>query len=572
MKNREIADIFSQMADLMEILGEDRFRVNSYRKAGRTVQELAEPIEEVAAAGKLEDIPGIGRSTAAKINQYLQTGKVEAHQELLAKVPAGVAAMLKVGGLGPKTAAKLWKEGGITTVEQLKAALSDPQKLEGISGIGPKKAQQLLESLEFAEKVSGRSLLGEAQELAEALVAAVEAAKGAQRVEIAGSLRRGKETIGDIDLLCQAGAKAAGKIIAAFTSAPAVQRVLAAGGTKGSVVLEGGTQADIRVVDRKSFGSALMYFTGSKDHNVALRELAIKRGLKLSEYGLFKGDKQVAGADEEEVYKALGLAFIAPELREERGEIQAAVKGKLPKLLRLEDIHGDMHMHTNASDGLNSIEEMIQACRDRGYAYMVISDHSKSQIQAHGLDENRLASQIEQVKAAAKRFKDIAVLTGVEVDIFKDGSLDFGPDVLGELDFVTASPHSALSQGAEQATKRLLRAIEQRCVHCIGHPSGRLINARAGMELDIEAIAKAAAANDVALEINADPHRLDLRDVHVRVAVEAGAKLVISTDAHSIASLGLMRYGVMTARRGWATAKDVINTYSLAELRKWLRR
>ncbi len=571
MKNQELADIFSRMADLMEILDEDPFRVASYRRAGRVIQDLSEPIEEIAAAGKLEEIEGVGKSTAAKIQQYLTTGKIQAHQELLGKVPPGVAEMLAIPGLGPKTAAKLWRQGKITTVEQLKAALAEPEKLVGVPGMGAKKAQQLLESMAFLEKSAGRALLGEADQRAGALIQSVRRAKGAQAAEVAGSLRRGKETIGDIDLLCQAPARSAQAIIQAFTRSPAVQRVLAEGETKGSVVLEGGMQADLRVVEKGSFGAAWMYFTGSKDHNIAMRERAIKKGMKLNEYGLFRGSRRVAGANEKGIYTALGLDFIEPELREDRGELEAAEKGKLPTLVELDDIRGDLHMHTNASDGLNTIEEMIQACRARGYAYMAIADHSKSQIQARGLDAKRLARHIRAIQKAAQSYKkDIWVMTGIEVDIFKDGSLDFPPEVLAELDFVTASPHSALSLDAAQATRRLILAIEQPYVHCIGHPSGRLINARAGMELDIQAIAEAAAANRVALEINADPHRLDLRDVHVRSAVQAGAKLVINTDSHSIASLDLMRYGVITAKRGWATARDILNTYTPSELKKWL--
>ncbi|MCJ7543864.1 MAG: DNA polymerase/3'-5' exonuclease PolX [Phycisphaerae bacterium] len=570
MKNRELADVFSQMADLMEILDEDPFRVASYRKVGRVLEELTDAIEDIAAAGRLETLGGIGKSTAAKIAQFLATGRVQAHQELLGKVPSGVAAMLEIPGLGPKTAAKLWRQGGITTVEQLKIALASPEKLAGVPGMGAKKARQLLESMAFLDRSAGRALLGEASALAESLVQAIEAAKGAQRVVIAGSLRRGKETIGDIDLLCQAPAKAAGGIIQAFTRAPAVRRVLAAGETKGSVTLEGGMQADLRVVDKKSLGAAWMYFTGSKDHNVALRDWALRKKLKLNEYGLFRGRRAVAGASEDEVYAALGLKFIAPELREDRGEIAAAAEGKLPRLLSPKDIRGDMHMHTTASDGRNSLEEMIEACRARGYAYMVIADHSQSQVQARGLDAKRLRQQVQVIRRLAAACKDIWVMTGIEVDIFKDGSLDFPPDVLAELDFVTASPHSALSQDSAGATRRLIRAIEHPCVHCIGHPSGRLLNARPGMELDIQAVAEAAAANRVALEINADPHRLDLRDLHVRAAVEAGATLVINTDSHSVDSLLLMRYGVMTARRGWAEPKDVLNTCTGAELKKWL--
>ncbi|MHC4295021.1 MAG: PHP domain-containing protein, partial [Planctomycetota bacterium] len=372
--------------------------------------------------------------------------------------------------------------------------------------------------------------------------------------------------------LCEASKAAAPKIIETFTSAQDVQRVLASGSTKGSVVLTGDVQADLRVVESKSFGAALSYFTGSKEHNVRLRELAIRKGLKLNEYGLFDGEKQIAGKSESEIYEALDLAFVVPELREDRGEIDAAVAHKLPELIELKDIRGDLHVHTNASDGHNTIGEMIEAAQARGYKYLAICDHSKSQIQANGLDEKRLAGHVEAIRAAAKEYKDIVVLAGCEVDIFKDGSLDFAADVLGELDFVTASAHSALSQGRSDATARTIRAIETPGVHCIGHPSGRLINKRAGMELDIDEIAAAAAANDVALEINAHYWRLDLRDVHVRAAIAAGAKMLINTDAHDISDLDMMLYGVTTARRGWATPADVINTWSSAKLRKWLQR
>ncbi len=571
MKNQEIADIFSQMADLMELLGEDRFRVNSYRKAARTVGELTEPIEEVAAAGRLEEVPGIGKSTAEKIHQYLQTGKIASHQELLGRVPPGLPALLAVAGLGPKTVAKLWKQAEVVDIETLKAVLADPERIEHVERMGPKKARQILESLAFMAGSAGRSRLDEAEALAESLIAAVKKSKGVGRVIAAGSLRRGRETVGDIDLLCEGSVSAAEGIIEEFTSAENVQRVLAKGGTKGSVVLAGGVQADLRVVGGQSFGAALLYFTGSKEHNVRLRERAVKQKMKLNEYGLFKGDEQIAGQREEDIFEALGLAFVPPEMREDRGEVEAAAKDALPKLLDLKDIRGDLHMHTVASDGLNTIEEMIRACRQRGYKYLAICDHSKSQIQAHGLDEQRLAEHAEAIrKTAGEKFPDMLVLVGIEVDIFKDGRLDFEADVLGELDFVTASPHSALSMPRREATARLIKAIDHPNVHCLGHPSGRLINTRAGMELDIEELAAAAAANNVALEINAHPQRLDLRDTHVRAAVQAGARLAINTDAHHTEHLDLMTYGVRTARRGWAEAADVINTYSPMKLRKWL--
>ena len=351
-----------------------------------------------------------------------------------------------------------------------------------------------------------------------------------------------------------------------------MSRVLAAGATKGSVVLEGDVQADLRVVAKKSFGAALCYFTGSKAHNIRVREVAVRKGLRLNEYGLFEGDKQVAGADEESIYSALGLAFVPPEVREDRGEVEAAIAGKVPQLVSIADIRGDLHMHTRASDGKGSVDQMIAACRKRRYAYMGICDHSKSQVQANGLDEKRLAKHAAAIRKAAGKYDDILVLAGVEVDIFKDGTLDFSADVLAELDFVTASAHSALSQSGPEATRRTIKAIEHPYVHCIGHPSGRLINSRPGMEIDIEEIAAAAAANDVALEINAHPMRLDLRDTHVRAAVDAGAKIIINTDAHSIGDLDLMACGVTTARRGWARARNIVNTWTRQKLLRWLGR
>jgi len=571
MSNQQLADIFARIADLMEILAEDRFRINSYRKASRILAELPEAIDQIAEEGRLESIPGIGKSTARKINQYLETGRVTLLDELLSKVPPELTDLLAVPGLGPKTVAKLWKQANITSVAQLSQILqSDPQRLTAVDGMGAKKARQIMEAMEFLAGAGGRICLGEADGLAAELLEAVGRSRGAKRAAAAGSLRRGKETIGDIDLLCEASRSAAPKIIDGFASAANVRRTLAKGTTKGSVVLDAGVQADLRVVEKAGFGAALAYFTGSKAHNVRLRELAARAGLKLNEYGLFKGDRRLAGADEEGIYAALHLPFVPPELREDRGEVAAATEGKLPKLLRLSDIQGDLHMHTTASDGHNSIAEMIAACRARGYRYMAICDHSKSQIQANGLDAERLAEHVDAIRSAGKKFDDIVVLAGVEVDIFKDGQLDFPADVLEGLDFVTASPHSALSQGRAEATRRIIRAIEQPHVHCIGHPSGRLINKRAGMEIDIDRIAAAAAANNVALEVNAHYMRLDLRDTHVRAAISAGAKIVINTDAHHVSDLDMMKYGVVTARRGWATRADVINTYTPKKLRQWL--
>jgi len=577
----DVAAIFAEMADIMEILGADRFRVNSYRKAARVLSETTEDLAALAEAGQLQRLPGVGKSTAAKIAEILATARLARHEALRAELPPGLLGLMEIQGLGPKTIARLWKVAGVTDADALRAALaSDRARLEAVEGLGARKLDQLAEALQFAATSADRFALDEAERAAEALRKVVAACGGAARVETAGSLRRGRETVGDIDLLCQADAGKGRAIIAAFAAADGVSQVLARGATKGSVIVHGRMQADLRVVPPDSFGAALQYFTGSKAHNVALREIAARKKLKLNEYGLFAAtgggaDKQIAGADEEGIYAALGLAWIPPELREDRGELAAAGEGRLPALVRLDDIRGDLHMHTTASDGSGSIEQMIDACRAMGYEYMAITDHSRSQVQAHGLDADRLADHVAAIRSAGKKHKGIRVLAGIEVDILKDGRLDFPDDVLAELDFVTASPHSALRQGGAAATARLIRAIENPHVHVIGHPSGRLIGRRAGMEIDVGKIAAAAAANDTALEINAHPMRLDLRDVHVRAAIDAGAKVLICTDAHGPepdGGLSLMRFGVLTARRGWATAGDVINTYTPARLAKWLAR
>ncbi len=581
MNKTEIAAIFEEMADIMEILGEDRFRINSFRKSARLLAETTEDIVALGEAGELTKLPGVGKGTAGRIQELLKTGHLAEHAELRKKVPPGLPGLLEIQGLGPKTVAKLWQEAKITSLDELRSALREgPERLEELEGMGPKKVALLKEAVSFAESVAGRFRLDEAEAVANGLKEAVAKCKGAVRVEVAGSLRRWRETIGDIDLLCQADQNNAGQIMDAFTSADGVTKLLVSGKTKSSVVFGGRIQADLRVVPKKSFGAALQYFTGSKAHNIALREIAVRKKLRLNEYGLFKEagkdkGKQLAGAEEEGIYKALGLSWVPPELREDRGEVAASAKGSLPDLICLEDIRGDLHMHTTASDGVNSIDEMIQSCRELGYAYMAITDHSKSQIQANGLDEDRLAEHVAAIRAAARKHQDIVVLAGIEVDVLKDGRLDFPDDVLAKLDFVTASPHSALAQKGEAATARLIRAIENPYVHVIGHPSGRLINQRAGMDIDIVKLAEAAAANDTALEINAHPWRLDLRDVHVRAAVQAGAKLLICTDAHNAGKdgdLSLMRFGVATARRGWASAADVINTYAPSALKNWLQR
>ncbi len=582
MKNAELAKIFSEIADLLEIQDANRFRVNSYRNAARAMEDLSEPIEDLAERGELDDIQGVGKSTAEKIREYLDSGKITRHEELKKQVPAKLTELLEVPGMGPKIAAKLWHEADIKSLAQLRKTLEkSPEKISSLQGLGEKKVTQIKESLGFMAASERRVRLGEADMVVRELKSAVENIKGVARVAAAGSYRRGRETVGDLDLLCQARRSHGERIIKQFTGADNVKRVIAGGKTKGSVVVSSELsglrkrktvelQADLRVVPAASFGAALAYFTGSKAHNVRLREIAVRAGLKLNEYGLFKGKKRIAGRTEEEIYEKLGLQFVPPELREDRGEVKAAAEDKLPDLIEQDDIRGDLHVHTDASDGTNTIEEMADAAKKRGYDYLGICDHSQSQVQANGLNPDRLAEHADAVRRASGKIKGVTLLAGVEVDIFKDGSLDLDDEVLARLDFVTASCHSALSMGRDEATKRIIRAIENPHVDCIGHPSGRLINSRAGMELDIERIARAAAENDTALEINAHYLRLDLRDTHVRAAIDAGAKLAVNTDAHSADELNLMRFGVITARRGWASAADVINTYTTKKLKNWL--
>lgn len=570
MKNAVIARMFEEIAAVMEIIGESSFRTMSYHRAARAIEELGEPIETVQRDGRLTEIPGIGKSTAAKIEEFLKTGQMAAHKETLAKIPPSLSELLLLPGVGPKTARKLWQEAGIGSVDDLRTAIDDDdERLTKIPGIGPKKIRQMWESLGFVASSQGRTRLGEAQMIAQELIEKVKAIGGVLAVQSAGSLRRGKETIGDIDLLCQAQ-ESPGEIIEAFCKFDQVRRVTAAGQTKGSVLLESNVQADLRVVPSESFGSALAYFTGSKEHNVRLRELAIKKNMKLNEYGLFKGDKPVAGADEEGIYRKLGLQFVPPELREDRGEIEAATHNQLPALVELSDIRGDLHMHTVASDGVNTIDEMILACVEKGYEYMAICDHSKVQTLAGGLDEKAILAHAAEIRKAAQANKGIRVLAGVEVDILKDGTLDFDTGVLSELDFVIASAHLSLTMEPDQATRRIIKAIETPHVRCIGHPTGRTINGRPGMNIDIDAVSKAAADNNVALEINSQQMRLDLRDLHARTAIANGAKLIISTDAHNTQSLDYIKMGVITARRGWAKASDVLNTLPQADFMHWL--
>ncbi len=579
MSNAALSAIFSQMADVMEILGEDRFRINSYRTVARAIDEIPTDVAVLLESGELAKTPGIGKSSLAKIEEFVKTGRIQAHQDLLARIPRALLDLLTIPGVGPKTVKTLYEHLHISTVVELKKAIEDGT-IETLPGFGAKKAAAILRGIEFLEKATGRIRLDQAMIAAQLVKDYLRPLPGVDRIETAGSLRRWAETIGDVDLLVTTekpdskAKQTPEQIIESFTGAPFVERVLAAGGTKGSVIIRAETtpvQIDVRVVPPESFGAAMQYFTGSKAHNIRLREIAIKAGLKLNEYGLFKGDTVVAGAVEQEIYEKLGLDFIDPVLREDRGEVDAAKQHTLPKLIRVADIRGDFHTHTIASDGANTIEEMARAAKERGYEYLCISDHSKSSAIANGQSPHRLAQQIKEIHKLNARLKGIKLLAGAEVDILADGKLDFEDELLADLNFVVASIHSALGSDRERVTTRTLKAMDNRYVTCIGHPTGRLIGQRAAMDLDMPAVIEHAAQTGTAIEVNSDPLRLDLKDTHCKMAIEAGVKLAIDTDAHSTESLGLMPFGVATAARGWATRNDVLNTLPLSKLKTFLK-
>jgi DNA polymerase (family 10) len=584
--NAELARIFDEMAKVLELTEANPFRVNAHAKVARILEGLPVDVGTLADdPKKLTAIDGIGDGSAKKIIEFVQTGRVREHDDLVKQVPAGLLEVMRIPGLGPKTTRVLWQQGGVTNVESLKARLESGALLK-LPRMGEKTLANIKASLEFAATAGERQRLGEALPLAESIVARlrdVESA-GVKQMQYAGSLRRGRETIGDIDIVASADHPA--KLSAALTTMAGVTDVLVSGPTKASIRLAS-TQVDLRIVDDSQFGAALLYFTGSKDHNVRLRERAIRRHFRLNEYGLFpddgddsrppqqRGVKPVAARTEQEIYRKLGLPWIPPELREDRGEIDAAAAGEIPDLIELGDIRAELHAHTVASDGGLTMEELAAEASRRGFHTIAVTDHSRSSVQANGLSPERLRGHIKAIRSFAakvgKRGKGIAVLAGSEVDIHADGTLDYADDLLAELDVVIASPHASLRQAPEVATKRLLAAIRHPLVHIIGHPTGRLVNRREGLSPDMAELIAAAVEHDVALEINANHLRLDLRDAHVQMAVEAGAKIAINTDAHSVVDFDELRYGVLTARRGWLTAAQCINTWPKARLHTWLK-
>jgi DNA polymerase (family 10) len=589
--NQELARRFEEIAQMLDLLGEDSFRASAHARAARNIAELPFDLEPIACEPKkLQEIEGIGAGMAKKIAEFCATGKIADHEALKEKVPPGLLGLLRIQGLGAKTVRSLWTSAGITDLEGLKAAIISGSILE-VPRMGAKAVEKIKAAIEQAQQGEQRLPLGRAMPLAETVVATLVEIPGVEEAAYAGSLRRGRDTVGDLDFLVSTSDPA--RVSEAFRTMPQVTSVLAAGDTKSSVRLAikglasgraGGEhvasiQADLRVVPRECWGAALMYFTGSKDHNVRLRERAQKQGLTLNEYGLFpedgaktppqsRGVKPVACASEEEIYARLGLPFLPPEIREDRGELSLK---ETPRLVEIVDIKAELHAHTTASDGAYSIDELAARAKAHGFHTIAVTDHSRSSAFAGGLTVERLLEHIEDVRKANERAKGVTILAGSEVDILADGRLDYPDEVLGQLDIVVASPHAALTQDPEAATKRLIAAVSNPYVHILGHPTGRLVNRRAGTSPDISRVVGAAREHNVALEINAHWHRLDLRDTHVRAAIDAGCLIAINCDTHSEDDLDNLRYGIFTGRRGWVTPERCLNAWPAKRLHEWLK-
>jgi len=569
MKNQEIAQVFDKIADCLEYKQESQFRQNAYRRAARAMMDLSEDVEDVYARGELKSIPGIGEGMAEKIAEYLDTGTMVRYEEARRGVPDTLLLMTRIPGLGPKTLRLVHEKLGVNTIEELEAAAKSG-KLNELRGLGPKKAENILRGIRLRAESGQRVRLGVALPLVETITGQLRRKVKVAQCLPAGSLRRMRETVGDIDILAT-GADGP-RIVEAFTKLPQVRDVLGQGDTKGTVITGDGLQVDLRVVPEESYGAALQYFTGSKSHNIRLREIARKKRLKVNEYGVFRGEKSICGRTEEEVYGVLGLDWVPPVLREDRGEIEAAQEHRLPRLVEQGDIRGDLHVHSKWSDGKATIEQMVLAAKELGYEYVAISDHSLSTVIAKGLDVARLHRQMDEIRKLRKKIDGIAILTSTEMDIKPDGSLDYPDDVLAEIDIVTASVHSAFKQDRRQMTERVLRAVESPHVDIIGHPTGRLIGEREPCAIDLEAVMKKAAQTGTALEVSAQWERLDLDDVSCRRAAEMGVRLAINTDAHYLTHLQYMRFGIATAQRAWVTKESVVNAWPLEELRAWLER
>ncbi|NOX21306.1 MAG: DNA polymerase/3'-5' exonuclease PolX [Nitrospirae bacterium] len=568
MINQEIARAFSEIADMLELKGENPFRIRAYRRAAQNLEALSKDVTELTE-DELLKIPGIGKDLASKIREYIDTGNIAQLNELKKEIPQGLLEILLVPGVGPKTAKTVYEKLGISSVDELEQACREGL-LQGIPGIRKKTEDNILKGIAMLKRGRERMPLGKARPLAEAILEELKGLRAVKKIEIAGSLRRWKETVKDIDILVTSSDPM--KVMNTFVKLPNVEEVLLKGPTKSSVILKEGIQVDLRVVEEDCFGAALQYFTGSKAHNIKIREMAMKLGLKINEYGVFreKDNKKIAGTTEEEVYKAIGLPFIPPEIREDLGEVEAALSGQLPRLVELGDIKGDLHVHSRWSDGSHSIEEVARAAQALGYEYIAITDHSKGLGVAGGLGEEDILKEKKEVEELNKKLKGFRVFMGVEVDIRSNGELDFDEDILKRLDFVVASIHSGFRQSKRQLTDRLLSAIKCPYVRVIAHPTGRILGEREEYDVDMEEIMKAAKKYKKALEINAYPLRLDLSDRYVRMAKDMGIPIIISTDTHMTEQFRFMQYGVAIARRAWLEKEDILNTRGLKEFMKYL--
>ena len=570
MKNREVANILNEMAELLELHAENRFKIIAYGKAARTIESQKEDVLQICREGRLDSIPGVGKAIAQKVEEYLRTGKIQAHQDLLKDTPAGQAELLQISGLGPKTIFMLHEKLNISNLDELEKAAKE-HRIRRLPRMGATSEKNILKAIERYRKRSTRIPYFVAEPIVDRILDHLKKIESLENITAAGSYRRGKETVGDIDILATAAHPEA--IISAFVRMPMVEEVLSKGPTKASVIVSETIQVDLRIVEHRSYGTVLQYFTGSKDHNVRIRQLALERGYSLSEYSLKRlSDSQDLFFDrEEDVYSTLGLQYVAPELREDRGEIEAAQRSALPHLTSLADIRGDLHVHSDWSDGRGSIEEMARASQALGYEYIALCDHSPSVGIAGGLSPEDLDKKIDAVFTLNETLDGVTVLVGAEVDIKADGSLDYPDDLLAKCDVVVASVHMGQQQKERAITGRLITAIENENVDIIGHPTGRIIDRRDPYEVDMQAVLQAAARTGTAMEINAHPSRLDLNDVWARAAKELGVKMSIASDAHDPEQLKVMKYGITVARRGWLEKKDLLNALTLQDLMKKLR-
>lgn len=570
IQNADVVEIFSRAADLLDIEDANPFRVRAYRNAARIVSGLQQELAEMIRSGRsLTELPGIGKDLAAKIAEILETGTLSQLQELEKQTAPGLIDLMKLPGLGPRRVQALYKQLGIRNLQQLQAA-AESGKIRGLEGFGLKTERQILEACKAGAGAQDRIKLIEAEQRLEPLLAYLRELAGIRKIDVAGSFRRRKETVADLDILVSC--RSPSTLMDRFVAFEDVEKVISKGTTRSSIVLRSQLQVDLRVVPAAGYGAALHYFTGSKPHNIAVRKLGLKRNLKINEYGVFKGERRVAGKTETEVFAAVGLAYVEPELREDRGEIEAAAAGKLPRLITGAAIRGDLHAHTHASDGHATLEQMAEAARERGYQYLAITEHSQNVRIARGLDGKRLAAQLDQIDRLNRKWTDFRLLKGIEVDILADGSLDLPDEILAALDLRVCSVHYHQKLSREKQTARILRAMENPHFNILAHPTGRLINARKAYEVDLARVMQAARERGCFMELNAHPDRLDLTAESCRMAKEMGVKVAISTDAHRVADLGFMRCGIYQARRGWLEAGDVLNTLSWEALQALLRR